>query len=347
MSDQQKNNYDILDLFKFILSLFVVARHCAGTKEQIFPWVDLAVPLFFIISSYLFFKKIRSAADDIECRKIFFKYLKRMTLYYLFWFVVFIPYNLHYHHEWFTGKIFENLKTIHELLLATPTPMWYVVSSIIVTTILYLLRKVNIFVLAPFVLIIYCFCYLWSFDIVYFPGNQAVIDFVHKYKRVLPSPNLSFPIALCWMFIGECFAVHDCSIKNKPSKLFRYYLFVFVILSACLLYKEHYFYLSKYQLMYGTKIMYLVLVPALFLLIKDIDIKLANPKLLRAISATTYPAHYRLIVMYRDAFKSFITNENQLILITFIVVVATCNIIAITFSILEKNKYLRFLKWSH
>lgn len=55
-------HFDSLDLLKFVLSLMVVLIHVnpfpSTAMPYIMPVLRLAVPLFFVISSFFFFRKI-------------------------------------------------------------------------------------------------------------------------------------------------------------------------------------------------------------------------------------------------------------------------------------------------
>ena len=53
------NRIAIFDIVKFFLSLMVVAIHCELFPLTLYPWLRLAVPLFFVISSYLFFGNLQ------------------------------------------------------------------------------------------------------------------------------------------------------------------------------------------------------------------------------------------------------------------------------------------------
>lgn len=57
--------YDIFDLAKFILSISIIALHTRVFSRIIFPWVRLSVPLFFMISSFLFFER-KQETDSIR-----------------------------------------------------------------------------------------------------------------------------------------------------------------------------------------------------------------------------------------------------------------------------------------
>ena len=59
-----EDNYDILDLTKIVLAFMVVAIHSFLFPEQLYPWLRLAVPLFFIISSFLLFKRMNNRSEN-------------------------------------------------------------------------------------------------------------------------------------------------------------------------------------------------------------------------------------------------------------------------------------------
>ena len=56
---EKSYSIDILDLAKFVMAIMVVGIHTLG-KYGIYPVFRIAVPLFFMISSYLFFPMKRN-----------------------------------------------------------------------------------------------------------------------------------------------------------------------------------------------------------------------------------------------------------------------------------------------
>ena len=85
----------IFDIVKFIMALMVVAIHSSLFPMVLYPWLRLAVPMFFIISSYFFFGNLRKVETDKEKNKRLWKYVKRNLILYGFWFVVLLPYTLY------------------------------------------------------------------------------------------------------------------------------------------------------------------------------------------------------------------------------------------------------------
>ena len=96
---QKIKNYDILDIVKFILSIMVVAIHTELFPTVLFPWLRIAIPLFFIISSFLLYEKIKLNKENKK--EIIKKYIVRQLKYYLFWFIVLIPATVYLRKEWF------------------------------------------------------------------------------------------------------------------------------------------------------------------------------------------------------------------------------------------------------
>lgn len=121
ISKADRQAYDLIDIFKFIASLLVVAIHCNPFSDfnHIIDFAlnqyvaRIAVPFFFISSSYFCFKKTNEKDFNI---KVTNSYALRMIALYSVWFVIyFIPkfilngihisyiksYILGYYHLWY------------------------------------------------------------------------------------------------------------------------------------------------------------------------------------------------------------------------------------------------------
>lgn len=81
------------DLIKFVLSLFVLAIHASVYPMGLFPWLRIAVPLFFMLSAYFVFSKLHSAPADQQ-KAILKNFVYRNLRLYLFWFVILLPLTL-------------------------------------------------------------------------------------------------------------------------------------------------------------------------------------------------------------------------------------------------------------
>ena len=96
-----------LDILKFVMSLFIVAIHSEAVKEIYYvsditePLIGSAVPVFFVVSSFLLFRRMRnkSKLEDINREGILLHFTYRLVLLYAFWFIVQLPlvvYTRHY-----------------------------------------------------------------------------------------------------------------------------------------------------------------------------------------------------------------------------------------------------------
>lgn len=86
-----KNNYNSIDVFKFLAAIMVVAIHTNPFYHYpilnfiITSLCRIAVPFFFVFSSFIFFKtKDRKGKSIID-------FIKRIVILYCFWFIVEIP----------------------------------------------------------------------------------------------------------------------------------------------------------------------------------------------------------------------------------------------------------------
>ncbi len=79
------------DVLKIVLAIFILAIHTTPTDFSLRPLLRLAVPLFFIITSYLFFSKQNRLHSDRDKTNALKKFVRRYLKLYLFWFVVLLP----------------------------------------------------------------------------------------------------------------------------------------------------------------------------------------------------------------------------------------------------------------
>lgn len=94
----RQNN--LLDLVKYILSLLVFSIHVnpfGGEYGELrYPFARIAVPLFFIMSSYFLFGKLQRAENPHQKNTILKKFIKRNLILYFTWFLLLF---------WITGNI--------------------------------------------------------------------------------------------------------------------------------------------------------------------------------------------------------------------------------------------------
>ena len=147
----------VFDLSKYILSIMVVAIHSELFPNHLYPWLRIAVPLFFIISSYFLFFKVQQHPNNKN--EIVRTFIKRNLELYVFWFVVSLPFTIYKRRVWWTGDIFHFFFTVLKNLLfsSTFTASWYITASIWACIILCKV-KISKEIAVPCLIYIYIYC---------------------------------------------------------------------------------------------------------------------------------------------------------------------------------------------
>ena len=151
----EKKNYNGIDLMKFICIFFIISIHTSpfpvDTSSMIFKYMNfyfkntigrVAVPLFFVASSFLLFRKMKENLDF----EVFKKYIKRLFSLYLIWTAVYLPLIIEkiINAESIGVGITNFLKKF--IFDGSYLHLWYLPSLIVAISILYFLlkKKVNI-----------------------------------------------------------------------------------------------------------------------------------------------------------------------------------------------------------
>lgn len=264
---------DILDLVKIILSVFLVAIHCQLFPMFLYPWLRLAVPLFFIISSYLLFSKINNS-PKIEKKQIIRHYILRLCKLYLFWFIVLLPITFYVRRNIFDNGILVGvLKTL--LSGSTFIASWYIFATIIGTILVdYLSNKLNnnvLLLLFGFVYIICCLTSSYTFIL----EKNSTINTFFSYLNLVIEPQFSFLVSLIYIYYGKLFAEGKIQINKRLNV-------ILIIVFCILLYFEWFIIYKSYG--FFNKDCYLFIAPAALLIfnyVKNVKVFIKNSKLLR------------------------------------------------------------------
>lgn len=344
----KSENYDIFDLVKLILSIMIVAIHTSLFPTILYPWLRLAVPLFFVISSFLLFSKLNNSAPS-ESTTIIKKFVSRQLNLYLFWFVVLFPITISVRIYWFDSGILKGIYTTikNTLFSSTFIASWFITSTITATFIVYKIsKKLNYKILFIIFLIIYSICCVISSYSNLFTNIYFINKLYNIYLIIFPSPVFSFPVALLWIFIGKLFAdgIIKKNIKNKKIHL------LLIILFCTLLFLEWKFVIWLNGTYNNDCYFFLVpIVLLVFQLLLNLNINLKYSKLFRKVSTITYPLHASYAHIFSQIAKKwlFINNDTVVGIFSFITTLLFCYITCYTIFKLEDNKYLKILKYSH
>lgn len=312
-----------IDLSKYILSLMVVAIHVASARgfwyELMIPVLRLAVPLFFMISGYLLFVRMKELDHDKQ-NEALMKYLFRILKLYLAWLILLFPVTV-WNRKYFSEGIFAGLKKILKGFVfgSTFPASWYLMALIIGTALVYIgsryMGNCVVFIVGT---VLYIICCLLS-NYGNFCGSLRVINGIYPTAFFN-----SFPVAIIWISLGKVFAEHEeLSLRLAKVKSSG------AVLSILLLYCE--WFLIKYFRTGESNDCYFMLVPCavfIFTIIITGTREVRFARQMRMASTITYCMHIS-IALILDEFINFGEVFGNLVLaliIRYLLVVLLCMI---------------------
>lgn len=339
---------DRFDVLKFILSLFVVGLHI----DFFYPLTHVfrvAVPLFFIMTSYFFFLKQNTLESQQAKKQELIKYCKRILKLYLFWFVLLLPLTIYYH-KWHEGLDMEKVLVFVRSFFfgSTFRASWFLMASMMnIALVWYFSRKVKMGVLFAISIVLYIFCCMTSN---YFHLCERIpyfTEFYNGYTTIFDVPCNSFPVALIFVLMGKYLADHEICVSNKLL------IWTIVILSiTCFM--EFYFAWSHRYILSGDSYFSLPLMClAIFMLIGQnyVAIK-GNTKNLRKYSTIIFCSHFSfgtiILMMLKEAFGEILVFSYDIsVILTFIITVVICLLLCKLLLWLEKKPHFGWVRYSH
>ncbi len=333
-------NYDIFDLSKLILALMVLCIHANpfGSESALaFPITRAAVPLFFMISSFLFFQKYDQENRTGQITRLK-KYSVRLLRLYLFWFVVLLPITLYVRKSYFAKGALRGIFLFVRgfFLGSTFIASWYLMALLIGIILICLLSKVlPNYVLVLLGGVLYLVCCAGS--------NYANADFVkhsilNSVIRSYPGHIYNgFPVAIIWVALGKCF------VDKKQRKTGGLHVLLALACFVLLLMEQYLINVNEFS---KANDCYLALVPlcyCVFAMIRSTRITLNNPRTLREFSTALYCVHATLAGSLREVLGRFFDVEVYPLsaIITIIVLVICIGI----FSVLKYLSTKPKLEW--
>lgn len=332
--------YDILDLTKFIGSLLIVILHCCGGKvEFIFPWIRVVVPMFFVISAFLFFRKYERIIDGRDRWLVLKKFIDRNLALYTFWLVVQLPLVV-FRRKYFEYGVFNGIITFIKNLIfgSTFTASWYIVALVESVILICLLTKKLkdkwIFVISIILYGFSCICSNYYGLI----ENSIVVDLINLYPGKAYN---SFPAAMIWVVIGKIFAKYETGYSKRIS--YRG-ITVGAIGGVVLLFLEHTIIES-----FGCSVAndcYFSLIPLtmlLFYVIKYLQINIKGSSTLRRYSTIAYCCHGNMLFLSRWILLTLfnVSSIGLLILSTFV------GITIVFYGITLLEKHVKVFKYAY
>lgn len=189
-----KNNFSVsansnnaaFDIVKFVACILVVCIHTNPFPNYFQPLYRIAVPMFYMISSFLFFSRVKSM-DQGKQRQYILKYIKRSLILCLFYFIILFPtsYVFFYRSWWNLGFPNNIVRFIEQFFLSYTfaIPSWYIVSSFLGINIIYYATRYKSKCIPVIAFALYLICCLTSnyksllppdFELDFFVGGGIV-----------------------------------------------------------------------------------------------------------------------------------------------------------------------------
>lgn len=280
---------DSLDCLRLFLSVVIVQIHAMGSlNERVFSRV--AVPLFFLISAFLFFRKY-DRLPECERSAHLWRAVLRIGRLYLFWFVLLLPVVL-FHCGFFDRGIAHGIFKIgaKAFLGSTFPSSWYLGALAVGLVLVARSPRRPAVTLA---VISFCICVLASNYRNLFPTDGL---FQRVFVVLYPGTfYLSFPAGLLWIVLGRMMANGKFLGVPRPA------LHVALALSSALLAME-YCLISHFGLSVDNNDYFLLvpLVCSIFLVVLRMDLRVRLAEQYRKISTMMYCLHGSLLIYVRE-----------------------------------------------
>lgn len=342
ISKSGKSN-DMIDLTKFIMSALIAAMHTQLFGGVIYPVTRLAVPVFFVFSSYLFFSKHNQLSAEKK-NTHFFGFVRRNLLLYLFWFVVLFPLTMYigtYYKMPFMQAVFKLLKNF--FFASTFQASWYIMALVIGTVIVVFLSKKLcnglLFIVGT---IFYALSCLSSNYIFILLENQSLYDVYHSITDIIGLPCRNFAVSIIYIVLGKIIAEKYTGKQGIKKHAFSLAVSLALLFAEC-------FVIKKSGVTVFDNDCFAFLVPvSFFIAILCVNSKISVPyaETLRKISTVVYCAHMPVFMVVGKIISLADIND-ELNILAFTSTIILTWFLALVILRLEKIKVFGFLKYSH
>ena len=363
----ERKRYPVLDLDRFIAALIIIFIHIFPegsttssigldnsipmllTESFIYPILRIAAPIFFVISSFLLFQKVKS--DPNNKWKYVGSFCLRLLFLYLFWYIVGLPITIKDIVGYASSGDTYNLLRYFVLTLwkGAPRGYWFLVAlalSIVITSLANSKKSLIILTVIAGLLFIY-----GCFNSSYF-GLLASSDvpFIKALYNIGEYLELAFcPLeALIFVVLGKIFALYG-PFKIKGN-------IFWIILSFFLLAGEVFLVLYFNLLIYPDVY---ILLPLFVFFFINLIIGIENhnerfisiTKKLKEVGSFSYLFHLQFFVYLHWILDStgynIFRDQIGLLLIPYVVCVLLCFLLQTLFERLSSHRYLGFLRYSY
>ena len=340
--ESKKENLNSIDIAKLVAALFVVSIHMnpiePGLANDLIIGIfaRLAVPFFYLTSSYLFFAKGNVGISNVT------HYVKRLLILYTFWFVVNIPIM-------YIARIdgCEHSSSVQILLILlrdfflsnTYDGSYFIISLIECVPLVYFMSKymkdIWLFVIG---LLLFLFVSVCLDYYTYLPPSLS--DFFKRCGNTDYDLACTPLTAYIYVVIGKILAYHKDYINLK-----KWHIFCILLLSFTLYYTESLVFPFGIPRLPLSRILASVTV---FICIMNVKISSRMPyKQIRRMSTIIFFSHF-IFVFFVWRYYYHITEVLKFGYISRYLLVLSLSILAFFFiSFLSDRKYTKWIKYSY
>lgn len=330
----KSKTYNGLDLLKFIMALFVVMIHVKPNVHSdilttVFnPILSIAVPVFFVLSSVLIFKKLTNVNGG---HAPLVRYSKRLAILYFCWLIIdiwFVLFKRPYISDGFPEGCLEFAK---DLFFGTTFPGSWFLSALLVSVVLVYVGYRTIGKYAIICITLLISLYVSCIDLL--PENMRGL-YEWYATNVRQEVGLSFPSQMIWVAIGLIIGINLDNVLLHKETIYPWVIGLAIVCYVLSLFWHSIF--VKYVWVVSVCLI------AFFIELPDKPVY----KRIRNYSILIFLFHFS-IAGKMSLFCSFAGNSLLTNWLYYILVV----VISITFAEvvlrLEKIRYLEFFKYLH
>lgn len=336
--------YNSIDAAKMIAALLVVAIHSqpfTGIANTIIIDVlaRIAVPFFFLTSSYFFFIKPISKQNPIE-------YVKRLSILYVFWFIIESPITI------LNTFIEPETSFLHNLGLfvrniflgSTFRGSWFLTALMECVPLIFLLSKhLKTRTILVISVTIYIIAVLLTYYYIFLPEPLKI--FSDTYRTYIGSMQLSWVSAFAPCAVGKFLAENSTKFEKWASKRISAGIIICGILSLAEVLTVKHLYNEK-AFEHTNPDVYFMLLPLVVLIFiytirHEINLPL-NYKKIRSISTIYYFSHFIFVYIIVIINKHIIHVDP---ILKYFIVVICCLILSEIILNLSNKKRFKWLKY--
>lgn len=235
-SDEYINNGKKFDVLKIVLAVLIVCVHCTPRGFWYRPLLRVAVPLFFLMTSYFFFHKQKECSSIHKQKELLKKYVKRTIKLYLFWFVLLLPLTIVYRKWYVDFNIYTPLIILRDFFLgSTFKGSWFLMACIVNIAIVWRISKIISYkwlFLIGIVSYIFCCCASNYHAILVRNGLE---NFYNIYKSLFHSPYNSFPVGFLFVVVGKYLSEKKIYVAFKTQLIILLFSLILIQFEANLI----------------------------------------------------------------------------------------------------------------